>query len=162
MSVEDAKAFGLPEARGSRSHFVRLDGAKQNYAPLREAEWFEKCVYELGNGEIVPAPVPWTPPPAKEPSQHDLIALCGRIEQGGPSGEPWSPKLSPDARSVRRLLEEHGLAGSTNQHAILEQLRVDYGVETVNYKRSNRSRALGLRHEGKPPVTWIEERGTVG
>ena len=62
MSEDDARAFGLPTDAKARSNFVRLDDAKQNYAPIRDAEWFEKVVHVLDSGEAVPAATPWTPP----------------------------------------------------------------------------------------------------
>jgi hypothetical protein len=62
MPVEDAQKFGLPEDRKNRNFYFRLDDAKQNYAAIGDADWFEKTLYRLDNGEIVPAIVPWDPP----------------------------------------------------------------------------------------------------
>jgi AAA domain len=62
MSEDDADALGLPKERKFRSQYVRLDGAKSNYAALGDPGWYEKTVYTLDNGEIVPAAVPWTAP----------------------------------------------------------------------------------------------------
>lgn len=62
MSEQDAKAFGVPEDRQSRSSYVRLDDAKQNYAGIGDAEWYEKTLYRLDNGEPVAAAVPWAAP----------------------------------------------------------------------------------------------------
>ena len=62
MSEEDAVALGLAKDRKTRSTYVRLDDAKQNYAAIGEANWYEKTVYALDNGEWVPAAVPWTAP----------------------------------------------------------------------------------------------------
>jgi hypothetical protein len=62
MSEDDAKAFGLPEDRKSRSAHSRLDDAKQNYSGIGDACWYERALYRLGNGETVPAMVPWQPP----------------------------------------------------------------------------------------------------
>jgi hypothetical protein len=45
MSEEDAVALGLAKDRKTRSTYVRLDDAKQNYAAIGEANWYEKTVY---------------------------------------------------------------------------------------------------------------------
>jgi hypothetical protein len=69
----------------------------------------------LDNGGAVPAAVPWTPPAAKVATQADLAALATAIEKASPSGEPWSPNLSAEPRSVRRLLNERGLTVTAAQ-----------------------------------------------
>jgi hypothetical protein len=58
MSEDDAKAFGLPIDTLARSHYVRLDDAKQNYAAVLDAEWFEKVPHPLDNGEACPQQSP--------------------------------------------------------------------------------------------------------
>ena len=62
MSEEDAEAFGLDQDRKTRSQYIRIDDAKQNYAAIGEAKWYEKIVYPLDNSEMVPAAVPWKAP----------------------------------------------------------------------------------------------------
>lgn len=62
MSEEDAEMLGMAIDRKTRSAYIRLDDAKQNYAALGEARWYEKVVYALDNGEHVPAAVPWQAP----------------------------------------------------------------------------------------------------
>ena len=62
MPEEDAEALGIPTSRKSRSRYVRLDDAKQNYAGIGDAQWYEKDLTNLGNGEVVAAALPWTPP----------------------------------------------------------------------------------------------------
>jgi hypothetical protein len=62
MSENDAEALGFPEDRKTRSRYVRLDDARQSYAGLEDAQWYEKVLYTLGNNEVVPAAVPWQPP----------------------------------------------------------------------------------------------------
>lgn len=62
MSEEDAETLGMPTSRRQRSYFVRLDDAKQNYAGIGDAVWFEKKLYLIGNGELIPAAEPWVPP----------------------------------------------------------------------------------------------------
>lgn len=62
MSEEDAESFGLPKDRKTRSNYLRLDDAKQNYAGIGEAVWYDTALHTLSNGEIVPAVVPFEPP----------------------------------------------------------------------------------------------------
>lgn len=62
MSEEDAEALGIATSRQSRTRYIRLDDAKQNYAAIGEAQWYEKALYHLDNGEVVAAALPWTPP----------------------------------------------------------------------------------------------------
>jgi hypothetical protein len=76
MSEDDAKSFGLSTDALARSHYVRLDDAKQNYAAVRDAEWFEKIAHLLENGELVPAAEPWGPPPLKQGSQVEIASLA--------------------------------------------------------------------------------------
>jgi hypothetical protein len=157
MSEDDAKKLGLPTDVADRSNYVRMDDAKSNYAPLRAAQWFEKVPYTLDNGERVPAAVPWTPPEAKIASDGDLAALKTAIERGCPTGEPWSPKLSRNLRSVRGLLEQHGFSGSDAQRRALDDLQAEYELVTAKYRRArNRAQASGLRIGGKPAADWIE------
>jgi hypothetical protein len=54
MSEDDAAALGLPKDRRTRSAYIRLDDARQSYAAIGDARWFEKVVYVLNNGEHVP------------------------------------------------------------------------------------------------------------
>jgi len=64
MSEREAEAFGLPAEK--RRSFVRLDGAKNNYAPIEDAEWFERHEIRLKNGDPqgdgVAIVWPWHPP----------------------------------------------------------------------------------------------------
>ncbi len=159
MSDDDAKALGLPTGHKARSNYVRMDDAKSNYAPLREAQWFEKMPYELANGELVPAAVPWEPPQAKVASQQDLAGLAAAIEAGCPAvnHEPWSPKLSGDPRSIRCLLRQHGFVGADAERTVLARLRDAFQLTECEYKRPlNRSVAKGWRIGDKPSAAWVE------
>jgi AAA domain len=156
MSEDDAKAFGLSTDLEQRSYYVRMDDAKSNYAPLRSAQWFEKVAYELTNGDIVAAAVPWKPPEEKIASLNDLTVLAAAIERGAVGGEPWSPKLSSDPRSVRALLEQHGFLGTDAQKKTLARLETEFGMTTGTYRRS-RNKTAGLRIGDKPEVMWVDE-----
>jgi hypothetical protein len=157
MSEADAQALGVPTDMAARAAFIRLDYAKSNYAPLRDAEWFEKFPYVLANGEAVPAAVPWTPPAAKVASQSDIAALATAIEKGTASGEPWSPKLSKEPRSVSGLLGEFGFFGDA-QKKVLQRLQTECSLGTGKWKSaSQRHPRAGLRIEGKPAVKWVDD-----
>lgn len=66
MTKEEAKAFGIADEK--RRGYFRLDGAKSNYAPIEEAEWFERQEMRLDNGDEnepgdgVAVAWPWKPP----------------------------------------------------------------------------------------------------
>ena len=159
MSEEDARAFGLPTDAKTRSPFVRLDDAKQNYAPIRDAEWFQKMPHRLDNGEIVPAAEPWAPPPQKQASQTDLASLAIAVARGTTAGEPYSRKLSSDARSIRPLLEEYGFHGDA-QRAALERLKAEADVAVGRFRQTGRRHeAQGLHVGFQPAAEWIEADG---
>jgi hypothetical protein len=154
MSEDDAAALGLPTSPEARSHFVRLDDAKSNYAPLRTAQWFEKLASLLDNGEEVAAAVPWAPPAAKKASLNDLVTLAVAIGRGAPDGQPWARKLDGSERSVRILLAEHGFATKDNQEETLRRLEAEHGVSIGEYKKPDRHYAQGLRVGDKPAAVW--------
>jgi AAA domain len=157
MSEADATAFGLPTGRADREPYVRLDSAKQNYAPLGDAVWFQEHVYLLANGENVPAAVPWEPPVQKVPTEADLSALVTAIKYGAPGGEPWSPKLSRDPRSLRALLTDHGFHGDA-QKAVMGKLLTECQVEQARFRSFVRkTSALGLHVDFLPAAEWLEE-----
>jgi len=62
LGMDEDQAARLGITPTDRHRFFRVDGAKSNYAPLHEAEWFQRMEYELDNGEGVAAAVPWIPP----------------------------------------------------------------------------------------------------
>lgn len=94
MTEDEAKGFNIrPDAR--RNYF-RLDGAKSNYAPVSEAEWFERQERRLANGaggigDGVAVAWPWTPPNMlKDAPAADLNAVLNRIHEGYAPGVPYS------------------------------------------------------------------------
>jgi hypothetical protein len=87
MSNEEAEKFGIPPDQ-RRRHF-RIDGAKSNYTPASDAEWWQLSGYEIPNGETVAAALPWTPPTAFEGiSMETCVAILNRI-QAGIDGVPF-------------------------------------------------------------------------
>ena len=135
MSESDAANFGMPAEAEARANYIRMD-----------------------NGETVPAAVPWTPPTAKIASLNDLLALVSAIKRGTPEGEPWSPKLSKEPRSVRALFERHGFHGREPQRNALEDLQNDHGMTTVYFHYANRrGKAQGLRIGANPQAYWVDD-----
>jgi AAA domain len=155
MSEDDASAFGLPTDAQARSHYVRLDDAKQNYAAIRDAEWFEKVPHLLDNGELVPAAEPWMPPAQKQASQVEIASLASAIERGTPDREPYSPKLSKEPRSVKALLEQYGFFGDA-QKPVMTRLATEHDVTTGHYRQpGRRNDALGLHIAFRPAANWV-------
>jgi nucleotide-binding universal stress UspA family protein len=90
MTEQEADAAGVQKS-GRRDYF-RLDGAKSNYAPIEEAEWFERRVKELDNGDIVAHAWPWKPPSVwKEMLPGDIEAVLDRIASGPSPGVLYAP-----------------------------------------------------------------------
>jgi hypothetical protein len=96
MSQEEADKFGIaPEHR--RAHF-RVDGAKSNYAPVQDAEWWKLQGVEIANGETIGACRPWTPPSTFDGlSMGDCVDVLDAINKGTERGHAWgSEKNSKD------------------------------------------------------------------
>ena len=152
MAEPDAQAFGI--SADQRQNFFRVDEGKANYSALGQADWFEKVVHVLGNGDAVMAPAPWTPPvdvitPDKRASIEADIAI------GSDTG-PWAAKLSKDARSIRNLFSRHGISTLKGQQTLLDDLLM-HGFEVATFKRVNRGTAQGIRSlDGRPAnVSWV-------
>ena len=153
MSEDDAKLLGLPTDRVAREPYVRLDGAKSNYAKLASAEWFQKVPHRLDNGDWAVAAEPWMPPVGKVADDWAVAALDTAIS-AGIGGEPYSPKLDNEKRSVKILLAEHGFHGSAAKNA-LDKLLMN-GVEIAEYRNVDRNVRKGLRASGKPDARWLD------
>lgn len=83
MSEDEASKLGIPSNR-KRSYF-RLDPAKSNYAPIEEAEWFQRVAYVLDNGEEVAAAEPWQIPSPWDGITWTMIGQMMEIIETGPS-----------------------------------------------------------------------------
>ncbi len=151
MSETEAESFNIPKNR--RTYFARLDDAKTNYGPAGAPRWFEKTVIQIGNGEMLPALLPWSPPVPRAASAEDCNALLREIERGV-AGEPFSPKLGPHSRSIRALLRRHGFAGAAERPALDALLAA--GAEIAIYRTGARKDAQGLRHTGRPSAEWTD------
>ncbi len=91
MSEDEAKAFGIQSEK--RHNYFRLDRAKSNYAPIEEAEWFERHEIKLENGgegeepDGVAVVWPWRPPNLwKEHNSTDLNLALDGISNGPEHG----------------------------------------------------------------------------
>lgn len=92
MTMDEEQASKLGISPRERSRFFRVDGAKSNYAPLHEAEWFERVEYELDNGEAVAAAVPWLPPSLHDGiSAQTLNRALNKIAAGPTPGVLYAP-----------------------------------------------------------------------
>jgi hypothetical protein len=98
MSKDEAALFGITEEK--RRNYFRLDGAKNNYAPIELAEWFERIVVKLPNGSLdddnepdgVAAIWPWNPPKLfAEFPPAELNRVLDEIDTGPEPGERFSP-----------------------------------------------------------------------
>jgi hypothetical protein len=143
MTEEDAEAFGLPKSRQARSRFVRLDDAKQNYAAIDDAEWFEKVIYTLDNGEAVAAAVPWQPPDIwADVSPSTANRILDDLEAGF-DGRRYSDAPNAGPRAAWPIVQKH-LPNLNDQQArkVIKTwienhvlLRVDYDDATERKPR---------------------------
>jgi hypothetical protein len=153
MTEEEASKAGI--SLDSRKHYSRLDDAKQSYTSMGDAAWFEKQGILLANGDSAPMLSPWALP-------KDIITpeIRVAIEAGiarGINGEPWSPRLTVHARSVKHLMIQHGVTTGAGQKALLANLLQD-GFEDAVFKDrgASRHKQHGLRTpRGEPSsVAW--------
>jgi hypothetical protein len=111
MSEDDAKGFGLATDRKTRSAYTRLDEAKQNYAAIGDAIWYERVLYRLDNEEHVPAAVPWAPPdlwksiPAVEANA--ILDMIDRGVDGGSRRYTNGSGRNVDDRAAWKVVVEH-------------------------------------------------------
>jgi hypothetical protein len=109
MSEADAELLGIPEDRVTRSQYVRLDSAKHNYAGIEDAQWYEKRLYTLGNGEVVPAAVPWKPPNLRALITPTVAKrIVDEIDGGIDGGKRrYSDARAAKDRAAWRIVQQH-------------------------------------------------------
>lgn len=114
MTAEEADKLGVqPEDR--RRHF-RIDGAKSNYAPTQDAEWWRLEAREIGNGEQIAACLPWEPPtPFGGLSMQDVTNILQRIHQGTHGGHAFAATKQAGADWAGRIITEN--YGKTDKQA---------------------------------------------
>ena len=124
MTEEEALALGV--GTDTRRNYFRLDGAKSNYAPIGDAEWFQRASYGLTNGDTVASIEPWKPP-SHAPSGDVITAAINGIAMGYDSA-PWSPRISDEPRSFRHLATRLGVTSHIAQKTLLDTLMKAHGV----------------------------------
>jgi hypothetical protein len=114
MSQEEADKFGIaPEDR--RRHF-RVDGAKSNYAPAQDAEWWRLDGIEIANGETVAACRPWMPPSMFDGlSLADCVAVLDAMHAGTDAGHAWAAAKQAGQDWAGALLVQRGRTESQAQ-----------------------------------------------
>jgi hypothetical protein len=153
MTEAEAQEMGIN--KDFRRDYFRLDGAKQNYSRIGDADWFERQEYQLDNDEGVAAALPWNVP--KQIIGLTQIAdLIRQIERGSADG-PYSPKLSSEPRSIRAAMELIGVSLKSAQKDLLAKLNADPNVKLCCFKDHNsRNKRQGYRGPLGPTADWIE------
>lgn len=128
MTEDEAGKLGVPLAK--RRLYFRVDGAKMNYAPIDAAEWFQRVVYTLENGEEVAAAEPWDPPSPWDGVTWDMIdEILATVEAGPSPGEFYAASRQSKARWVGNILVD--TAGKTpEQAATIIKAWIEAGVLT--------------------------------
>jgi hypothetical protein len=153
MSEDEADQFGIPKAM--RKHYFRVDGAKANYAPLGDADWFKRHAYELDNGEMVAAALPWSPP-ANDTNENVLDEIKAAIAKGI-GGEPYTFAGQAGGRSLKQLCIRHGITTAGGQNKVTAVLKAS-GFVSALYRRGNRGTAQGIQTPDGAPSTvpWLK------
>jgi AAA domain/Bifunctional DNA primase/polymerase, N-terminal len=156
MDADEAKKLGMPEI--ARKGFFRVDGAKSNYAPVGDAEWFERRLYRLDNGEDVTAAIPWDAP--TDVVNDDVMASIKAAVAKGLNGEPYTFAMTPQAgdRSLRQLCIQHDITTADGQKAVVAALR-EAGFTPCQFRRkANRKPTAGIRSPDDLPenVQWLD------
>ena len=163
MSEDEANKLGIPLAE-RRRHF-RIDGAKSNYAPTQEAEWWRLAPYEIPNGEHVAACLPWeAPSPWDGWTMKDALEVLGQIRDGLPggfkyavdlrAGDDWAgeiitrkfAKADAHARHILSQWETHGvlIKGDHPNPRRRGHKRPAYEVDEAKFQEMSRNK------EGSP------------
>lgn len=154
MTAEEAEELGI--SAETRRRFIRLDSCKGNYAPPREAAWFELTDYELDNGEVVAAAVPWNRPQADPQTAEAVSDIEAELERGT-AGGPYSPRLALDQpRSVAALMATMGIGTAPAQKRMLKALLAK-GWTVQRFRDRDGDPRSGLRSPaGMPAARWLD------
>jgi hypothetical protein len=159
MSKEEAKAFGIAEEK--RRNYFRLDGAKSNYAPIEDAEWFERQEIKLDNGTADDPPDgvavawPWKPPSTFADASAIQINAILDIIATPPAGWLYAP-TSAGANSARWagavIIRELGCTEDQARSMIKAWLRSGLLFEETYYDDGQRKERKGVRvnHTKRP------------
>lgn len=159
MSKDEAEQLGIPA--DLRRRFFRVDNAKANYSAAGEAAWHELAEYELDNGDLVAAAVPWSPREGMGGGSNGVAAealalLEAEVARGTPAG-PYSPRLHPDElRSVASVMARLGIEKPVAQRTALRWL-MGRGFTVHQYRDGQRRPRKGLRApDGGPDARWFD------
>lgn len=139
-----------PIERAERWRYIRVCGAKANYAGRGEDRWLKLESIELPNGDSSPALVTADVTGAAEiPDKLDswsrLPELLVRVREGRDGGYPWSPSLSgrKDGRFVPMLEEDFDLSKNAAKDLQRRLIR-ERILKEVTYQDTNRNQRTGL------------------
>lgn len=166
MTEEEADKLGIPPDQ-RRRHF-RIDGAKSNYAPTQDAEWWRLAAYEIENGEQIAACMPWeAPSPWDGWTMKDALDVLATIRDGLPDGFKWavdsragddwageiimrkSGKAAAHARHILNQWEAHGvlIRGDHPNPRRRGHKRPAYEVDEAKFLEMSRNKEGNFRYE---------------
>jgi hypothetical protein len=157
MTQDEAEEFSI-SADDRRQHF-RIDGAKSNYAPAADAEWWRLEGVEIGNGETVAACAPWTPPNTfANHTMADCVAILEAINKGTPAGFAWAAAKQAEADWAGRVLIARG-ATDAQAKAMLKKWE---RAETLKIEDKDSPRRGHKRKAYTVDMTAVEEMKQPG
>lgn len=156
MAMTSEEAEELSISAETRRRFIRLDSCKGNYAPPREAAWFELTDYELDNGELVAAAIPWGRPQAEPQTAEAISGFEAELERGT-AGGPYSPRMALDQpRSVAALMATMGIGTAPAQKRMLKAI-LSKGWTVQRFRDRDGDPRSGLRSPaGLPAARWLD------
>jgi hypothetical protein len=152
MTDEEADTFGLPKE--NRRDYFRLDGAKNNYAPIEDAEWFERKEKTLSNGSGSPGDgvaIAWPYKPKSALTQHtpqDLNAALDQIDAGLLGGVLFTATrrgASNDRWAGRVLMQTLGMTEGQATVLIALWVRNEVLVKATYFDSARREDRPGVR-----------------
>jgi hypothetical protein len=110
MSEDEARLFGIPPHE--RTSYIRLDNAKYNLCPAREAKWFHLVSVAIGNpsetypqGDHVQTVEVWRPPSLWQGTgSPTLNRILDRIDAGLPNGSRYSHGSAATDRAAWKVV----------------------------------------------------------
>lgn len=156
MSEQEAEAHDVP--RAERRRYLRLDPVKANYTSLSDPVWHELVGYELDNGEIVAAAVPWTPPSLfRDLSATDCNRALNLIAAGPEPGVLYTGTRrgrGTDRWAGQVLMDKFGLPEGQATGIIRTWVRTGLLVETEYHDPQQRRMRKGMHVvDSKRPTT---------
>jgi hypothetical protein len=144
MSEDEANKLGIPLAE-RRRHF-RIDGAKSNYAPTQEAEWWRLAPYEIPNGEHVAACLPWQPPTPWANLQWDQVTTILDVIEAGPgrAGALWMVDKK-GAYWAGHVITKHSSLNDKQAGEILKEWEENGVLERDSFTNEKGNERIGYR-----------------